>query len=66
MAHARLKPSGAKIAWVKIGSVPCRIACGHQANDQMKICGSVKSPPTKSRSGWSTTGIPRNRNATSR
>src|SRR5271170_4062880 len=41
VAQARLKPPGAQITWVTNGFSPCRIACGHHANDQMKIWGSV-------------------------
>ncbi len=37
VAHARSKPPGAQIACVTKGFSPCRIACGHHANDQMKI-----------------------------
>ena len=44
VAHVRLTPSGAQTACVTNGFCPWRIACGHQANDQMKICGSYPNP----------------------
>ena len=49
---------GAQIAWVTNGFWPCRIACGHQANDQMKISGSVPAP-TYRRPGWAATCSPK-------
>ena len=39
VVHVRFSPSGAQIACVTNGFSPCRIACGHQAKSQTKMCG---------------------------
>jgi len=39
VVQARLTPSGAQTACVTNGFSPCRSACGHQANAQMKTLG---------------------------
>ena len=44
VVHVRLTPLGAQIACVTNGFSPCKIACGHHANAQMKICGSSPGP----------------------
>src|SRR6185437_14351643 len=64
VAHARLNPSGAQIAWVTKGFTPSPTAWGHQATDQTKICGSVPRP-TSVRPGWESTRRPKYRNETS-
>ena len=41
VAQARLMPDGAHTSRVTNGFSPCSNACGHQAKDQTKICGSA-------------------------
>src|SRR6185437_5215532 len=42
--HVRSRPPGGQTAWVTTGFCQCRTACGHQASDQTKICGSPPLP----------------------
>src|ERR671936_383186 len=59
--QVRSRPTGGQTACVTMGFSPWRTACGHQASDQTKICGSLPLP-IQSRPKPETTGTPKKRN----
>src|SRR5262249_49746204 len=62
-AHVRSRPTGGQTACVTTGFCQWRTACGHQASDQTKICGSAPVP-IQSCPKRETTGSPKSPNET--